>query len=1018
MISDYNNAIVPKIEEFIQYMLARIEASYTEGASIRLSKYEVVDSNNLDVNYLMTNSLTGSITVKFHFEVKLGDDSPIEMWDDLDIPKIINNVFIIEGSMRVPTNSLENDNSITVYDQNIRINEMINFSFEEDSHYNDGYKITLFIRDDDEDTVLDFTDEISSQYKGYLKLQQFEIDKLKVKLDTDSIPQYITRSLIIDLIKLGPDKSHDNLIDKKIYSPESSLMRYLYSSDIRSKILRNMKQKFNQYQTIFLRDIQNAINRYFKVANESNIEIPTTVNPLIFDALKYKVRIPINVAYNETMTDIIDIVNTPINGNSNQINELTVCTEIRDNVIYIKCYKYSDFSNVTVPYSHYCTKKVIINQFWDYDSNKFKDGLKTIKYKLRNKIYEGSISDQYDYIEPKPDNKLSFTTRRIPLVNMSDFGRLAMGTAMSKQAVELLRSEPSLVTSGHDDIDYLSSVLITRHKGGDCIVKAIKDNNIYLEDTKSKSVTFVEIPNPTMGQNDTLISFDSKVKVGDKVSDGDILVIPHMLRRNSFELGLNTRVVYMNYLGYVHEDGLVISESYANRLTHYSLIDVSLEIRPDDIIDYIIPIGSRIKSKDNLVSNKSRLRVSKTVRDTYLENSGLLQGIGIQFYPNNLVTPNNILEGYVLDVKIHIEPDREITSEVTKKTFEDYTRLEKSHDYDFLDESYKSIPAAPQEFNERSSGYISMKLLVVHKAIIGSKLTNRYGSKSEISLILPDECMPRICSSLDDPNGLPAEAILNPAAVVSRKNISQLYEAAMGKCIQEIYNRLPKMLLDESFESVLAFLHKFYGGKFDSFTKEQLTKHISDKGIFGFRMDVGCYAKISYDQVISWLNDLNLTDINYIYCPDVCICETKTGLKGYPLESYTKKDGDTNIIKYELGWCENQCIAGNEYMMKLFHSADYSAKMTSSIMDTKEPVMGYGRWRLDGQSIGEMEMWSLMEYGTEKFVQAKADRMLTSQYVFLNELLLSGYTMVNNEGIPLLSNQGQKLAKLNELQKS
>lgn len=43
--------------------------------------------------------------------------------------------------------------------------------------------------------------------------------------------------------------------------------------------------------------------------------------------------------------------------------------------------------------------------------------------------------------------------------------------------------------------------------------------------------------------------------------------------------------------------------------------------------------------------------------------------------------------------------------------------------------------------------------------------------------------------------------------------------------------------------------------------------------------------------------------------------------------------------------------------------------------------------------------------------------MLTSQYVFLNELLLAGYTVTDNNGNPLLSNYRSKLEQLKNLGK-
>jgi hypothetical protein len=473
----------------------------------------VIDTNNFDINYLIVHGMTGTFTIKVYFEI-IREDGKTEFTEDIEIPKMINNIFVIEGTLRVPTNTLDNDNQVTVYDANIRLNEFVNVQYQEDPHEADGYKLTIYIYEDEEPIVIDGTRENFDKYRDRLSLSEFERDKLKVKLDTDDIGNYLRYQDVIALINLGPDRGHDNMIDKKIYSAEANLMTYLWSRDIRKKILTNIKSKFYQFNHIYLKDIQNVINRYFQVASEKNIDFPSTVNPLIFDAMRFKIVIPQNVAYNRTMADIIDITNSPINGNVNRINKLNVCAVVKDDGIYIKCYKYPTQEPVEVLYTHYCTKKVLLNDYWDYDSKKLKDGIEYLKYKLRMKIYKQGLNENQDfeYIEPKADDKLSISTRRIPLGNMCDSVRVSMGTTMQDQAVELQDSEPALITAGHDDTDFELSTLVTRFHGESATVEKIKDNKIFIKDDKSGSIMFYEIPAPIPGANDSIISFDATVK--------------------------------------------------------------------------------------------------------------------------------------------------------------------------------------------------------------------------------------------------------------------------------------------------------------------------------------------------------------------------------------------------------------------------------------------------------------------------------------------------------------------------
>jgi hypothetical protein len=1016
MISEYNNIICPKLIEYIKSFLVRIEASVDE-VTIKIKKFNVIETNDFDINYLITRGLTGTYTLKVYFEITR-NGSTTEFSEDLEVPKMINNVFVIEGNMRVPTNTLDNDNIVSVYRENVRINNYLNITYQEDEHQQDGYLLIVNIYDDDEPITFEGTEENFQQYKDYLKLDQIEKDKIKVKLDTDDVGDYLTRDKVIDLINLGTDKSHDSMIDKKIFSAESNLLNYLNSIDIRKKISASMKSKFIQYNRIYLRDIQNALNRYFIIASEKNIDIPSTVNPLIFDAMKYKIVIPENVAFNNTMTDLIDVANTPINQNVNRINELNVCTIVKDDKMYIRCYTYPDQEPVEVLYSTYCTKKVLLNQYWDYENRKFKDGVTTLNYRLRMKSREGTINDKFDYIEPQADDKLSITTRRIPLGNFSDSVRVSMATSMEKQALELQDSEPSLITAGYDDADFELSTLVTPFKGNESVITKIEDNKIFIKDNATGSVQFYEIPNPTPSANDSIISFDTNVKVGQVIKDGDVLIVPHMLKKKAFELGVNAYAVYMNYLGYSHEDGMIISETLANKMIHYSIIDVYQEIYPDDIIKYIRKIGSKVTSKDILSNIQTRLRINQSLKDTYTGNTGLLQGMGINYNQSNLTVPNNIDEGYVIDVKVFIDPQRQLTNDTSLTTIEEFKKASKLSDYDFLPEKFRNLKANDVDYGDKVSGYISYKILRVDRCKIGDKLANRYGGKGIVSLVLPDNCMPQIIKS--DGTKVPSEIILNPAGVLHRKNISQLYECALSKIIFKLNERVTTLVEKGDISTAKALLNKFkdiYKDKFSELTDEEFATQFREEGVYFLRMPVGFFSKVTYDQVLSWLKDLGIEESDKIYCPDVTICETKQGLKAFESSQYKKGEDHMNVKSYELGYCEQPCITGHEYMMKLWKQASYDGKVTSEVLDTDQPVMGKGKYRFEGQKIGEMELWILIGSGIESFVQKQSETMKSSQYLFLNELLLSGYFIQDAKGSPLLSNSRSKAEALEALGK-
>lgn len=1019
MISDYNNVIVDKLMGFIEAMVERINMA-SEVGSIKVDRYEMANDPDLDINYLISHQMTSEYTVKVHFKIE-NNGKVSTTSDDISVPKMVNNVFIIEGKMRVPTNTLNNDNRVTIYSENIRINDNINIMYDEDVHEPGGYKLTVNYYDEAwTPVVLDFNEENFKKYHEYFRLGPDEIDKLKIKLDTDDIGEYLTRDMVLKLISLGHDKIYDRMVDKKIFSPEANFMHYLWSSEVRRKILSSMRSKFYQYGGIYLRDIQNAITRYFKLANESTVDIPSNVNPLVFDSLRNKIKISRYTAYNNSMADIVDVVNTPINGNINQLNEINVCVEIKDDDIYIKCYEYPSGKPVTVKYLRYCTKKVIFNDDWDYDNNTFLTP-KKVRYKLRCKDRVGTSADKYDYIEPKADDKLSIASRRIPLGNKSDSVRMHMGTGMQKQALEIANSQPPLITPGYDDIDYETSTLLTRYKGKPGVVTKIEDNKIFIKSDHNGSIQFYEVPTPTKAQHDSIISFIANVKVGSKVKSGDVIIKPYVLRRKSYELGVNASAVYLSYLGMTFEDGQVISQSLANRFMHYSLLDVYMPIYPDDIITYIRPIGSKIKLKDVLANCKTRIKVSSSIKDVFTNtgnNSGILSGMGIDYNQSNAVVPNSFEDGFLLDTKIHLEPGRDLTNKETVAVLKNYPKMSKADTYNEIPKRFHDVKASDMEMNDRIAGYISFKLLRLDVAKIGDKICNRYGGKGVISLIVPDDLMPRIER---DGKQYPVEIVLNPGSVLKRKNISQIYEVNLTKVIQAVYQLVKPLIEEGKIDKARAILKRYYGNQFDEYSDEKLITECREKGILAFQMKTGFFAKVTADQILNWMKELGIKDTDKIFLPDVVTAETSNGLKVFPLKNYQPQPDHRNIRKYELGYCEAEALTGDIYMMKLYHQSNYTAKVTSTVIETDEPIMGRGNYRDadggGGQKIGEMELWTLMSSKLEKFVQSQAVDMVDSQYAFLNEMLLAGYTISDPDGNPYLSNQRSRNKALEKLGK-
>src|SRR5690606_27025026 len=209
-------------------------------------------------------------------------------------------------------------------------------------------------------------------------------------------------------------------------------------------------------------------------------------------------------------------------------------------------------------------------------------------------------------------------------------------------------------------------------------------------------------------------------------------------RDGALALGTNLRVAYIPYKGYNFEDGVVISESAAKKLSsvHLHKPDVALDRDTQvnkrlfmsqhhgaftksqlDLVDDdgVVKIGTKVKPGDPLVL--------ATKRSSIVDKSGLgaiRKSLGAQ-YVNKALTWEGDAAGEV--VGVHRKGDQTC---VHVKTIE------------------------PMQ--------------------VGDKITGRYGNKGIVTRVLPDSEMPRL------PSGDPIEVALNPSGVPGRMNVGQVLE--------------------------------------------------------------------------------------------------------------------------------------------------------------------------------------------------------------------------------------------------
>lgn len=946
MISSYNDYI-------LNDLVAQIVSMYQDIDEGLIIKPNLVEVGSDDVGHYLATKTTCKFDLFLDYSHKSENGSGTII---IEIPRMIAGLFVIKGKFRVPTINLLTDSEGRSYWERFILNKFM--SIEK------GDKVFEYYDYDEDDTKRVDVIKIDTVPEDWRRIDENLSKKLAIKYDLDYYPEIVDEELANFLISTEPDTTDDFILDKKLTTVETLLARHIGSRS-GSSFLYQAKSNYYRALTssgvvsIYSKGMQSRVDRFFRM--QSNItlslNVPSAVNPISFDSLKTKVMIPSNVAYNGSMVDLIDVVNTPENNNVNKINHLNKCTKIIGGESFIECYD-KQFNKVLVKYIDYLDSVVIKSSAVDYLGKRIKLDSVELPAKKRLKNITTTL-ESADYIDASPDDKLSVSTRRIPFVNYSDSVRIAMGASMIGQGVELSSPEEPLVSAGTEDKDSYDNSLAVKfqHAGG--IVKSIEGK--YLTISSGEKDHIYTIPSPITSINDVSINFSVKVKVGDTVNNGEVIITPSSLKRSSFNMGLNAKIAFMPYRGYNNEDGLVVSESFAKKMSHYSVIDLEIKVSNTDVLDGMTPIGSRVSSQDELVScfrKLSQKEVSKALVDSFqLPRFSDLRN-------KSLKVPNNIENAIIADIVV-IKGDLEPT-EHTRKAVNDFeTNYDRSDAKGKIPNRmfHRLLDSDTDLELDECSAVIKVRLVMLNHVKVGDKITNRYGSKGVVSLIEPDEKMPKLVGTNEI-----VDCVMNPYSIISRKNISQTLEMYCGNISEHFYSKASALIESNSldFEALEAELSEFYGDKFSNMGEDEFLRLMDKIGVRIFAMSVGAFSDLTPETIMEWMSKLGLASKFSLV----------DGRSGRPIK--------------------NKVVVGSQYLIKLYHLPEYYDKVTPK-EKSKTPVLGKGTYRSLGQKIGEQEMWSLSSYGMTKYLNSIRTDEYEDNYSFLNNMLMLGMTVKNHE---------------------
>ena len=622
----------------------------------------------------------------------------------------------------------------------------------------------------------------------------------------------------------------------------------------------------------------------------------------------------------------------------------------------------------------------------------------TVKTRLGHD-YPVTEPENVGLMDVAPNQIASIAASLIPFLEHDDANRALMGSNMMRQAVPLLRTDAPIVGTGLEPhVAKDSRALINSE--GEGVVKYVDATKITIKYKKSEQeqlISFDEDEKTYLltkflktNQN-TCMNIRPIVKIGDKVSKGQVLCEGYATQNGELALGRNLKVAFMPWKGYNFEDAIVLSERVAREDLFTSL----------HIEEHTVSVRETKRGAEELTADIPNVSEEAT-KD--LDEFGMIR-VGAHVKAGNILigkitpkgesdpTPEEKLlraifgekAGDVKDASLKAKPSHAgvvIGKSLFSKTIKD--RRMKAQDKEELE-------SIDKDFEEES-----LKL----KKVLVDKLYQLVGGKSSqgINNVLGEEVISKsvkftqkVLMQVDflsvNPNKWTTNKDNNEIIIKIIQSYIRKYNEIFGEYRRK---RFAITIGDELPSGVLQLATVYIAKKRKVKVGDKLAGRHGNKGIV---------ARIVRDEDMPFLEDGTPVDIvlNPLGVPSRMnlgqIYETILGWAGKELDKkyYTPvfdgasmdqinlesdaagipRFGKTYLYDGGTGDKFDQpATVGIIYMLKLGHLIDdkmHARSIGPYSLITQQPLGGKAQF--GGQRLGEMEVWALEGYGASNILQ-------------------------------------------------
>ena len=622
-----------------------------------------------------------------------------------------------------------------------------------------------------------------------------------------------------------------------------------------------------------------------------------------------------------------------------------------------------------------------------------------------------SPREKVDYIDVSPKQLVSVAASLIPFLENDDANRALMGSNMQRQAVPLLQARSPFVGTGMEYITARDSgaVVVARRSGTVDFVDS-KRIVVRVEGSDSEGLSremgadIYSMTKFKRSNQNTCINQRPIVRVGQRVTKGQVLADGPCTELGELALGRNVLVAFMPWRGYNFEDAILVSERLVkdDYYTSIHIEEFEIEARdtklgPEEITrdipnvsetylrdldeSGIIRIGAYVKPGDILVGKvtpKGETQLTpeeKLLRAIFGEKAGDVKDASLTCPPG--------IEGIVVGVRIF-----------SRKGIEKDDRA-RQIEQDELDLMEKNLQDEIRILHEETKKRL---VQLLNGRTLRTDLFDADGRERVIRKGTP--LTPELMS--DVPFSVLVRARIETDDLGFEDELRQMEERTAQRVdvIQREFEDKKEKIRrgDELPPGVIKLVKTYVAMKRKLSVGDKMAGRHGNKGVIarilpeedmphlpdGTPVEIvlnplGVPSRMNVGQILETHLGWAAHALGLYFATPVFDGATESEIKKWLEEAGLPRGGKTRLFDGMTGeMFEQDVTVGYIYMLKLSHLVDdkiHARSIGPYSLITQQPLGGKAQF--GGQRFGEMEVWALEAYGAAHILQelltAKSD---------------------------------------------